>query len=68
MSYYLNPVNGQKDFIFGEGGGEKVANELQTELLCQIPINQPLHHLSLYESDEEIGKIYDDLASIISIR
>lgn len=68
MSYYLNPVNNQKDFIFGEGGGEKVATELNTELLCQIPINQPKHHLSLYESDEEVGKIYDDLASIIAIR
>ena len=68
MSYYLNPASNTKDFIFGEGGGEKVANSLNTELLCQIPINQPKHHLSLYESDEEIGKIYDDLASIVMIR
>ena len=68
MSYYVNPVNQEKEFIFGQGGGEKVAKELNTELLCQIPITQPTHHLSLYESDEEIGKIYDDLASIIAIR
>ncbi len=68
MSYYSNPVNGEKEFIFGAGGGEKVATELNTELLCQIPITQPTHHLSLYESDEEIGKIYDDLADIVMIR
>lgn len=68
MSYYLNPASKTKDFIFGQGGGEEVAKNLGAELLCQIPINQPIHHLSLYESDEEIGKIYDDLADIILIR
>lgn len=68
MSYYINPVNGNKEFIFGSGGGEEVANKLDTELLAQIPINQPKHHLSLFESDEEAGKIYDDLATIIAIQ
>lgn len=68
MSYYINPVNKQKDFIFGQGGGEVVAEKLNSELLFQIPINQPTHHLSLYESDEEVGKIYDDLATLVSIQ
>ena len=68
MSYYINPVNQEKEFIFGQGGGEEVASKLDSELLAQIPINQPKHHLSLYESDEEAGKIYDDLATIISIQ
>jgi ATP-binding protein involved in chromosome partitioning len=68
MAYYINPVSNQKEFIFGQGGGTEVANKLETELIAQIPINQPLHHLSLYESDEEIGRIYDDLASYIMIR
>ena len=65
MSYYLNPVNKQKDFLFGSGGGEAVAEKLETEVISQIPINQPLHHLGLYELDEEIGKIYNDLAELI---
>lgn len=65
MSYYLNPVNKQKDFIFGIGGGAAVAEKLDTEVICQIPINQPLHHLGLYEDDEEIGKIYNDLAQLV---
>ena len=68
MSHYINPANGEKDFIFGKCGGEEVATKLQSELICQIPINQPTHHLSLYESDEEIGQIYDDLATLIMIR
>jgi len=67
MSYYINPVNNQKDFIFGSGGGEVVAQKLNSELLFQIPINQPTHHQSLYESDEEVGKIYDDLATLVSV-
>lgn len=68
MSYYLNPANHQKEFIFGQGGGQKVAESLETDLIAQIPINQPVHHLSLYESDEEIGQIYDDLAIMIMIK
>lgn len=68
MSYYLNPATNTKDFIFGEGGGLEVSKKLGAELLYQIPINQPKHHLALYESDEEIGKIYDDLAIIIIAR
>ena len=68
MSYYLNPVNKEKDFIFGQGGGEEVANKLDCELITQIPINQPLHHLSLYEANEEIGQIYDMIATLLSVR
>ena len=48
MSYYLNPVNKQKDFLFGSGGGEAVAEKLETEVVSQIPINQPLHHLDFF--------------------
>jgi len=68
MSYYQNPVNNKPEYIFGSGGGEKVSEILDTELLAQIPINQPVHHLSLYESDEQIGKIYDTLATLLIIR
>ena len=68
MSYYLNPATHQADYIFGQGGGLAVANQLDTDLLVKIPINQPTHHLSLYESDEEIGQMYDDLATLITIR
>lgn len=66
MSYFKNPVNGEKEFIFGNGGGEEVADKLQTELIAQIPITQPTHHLSLFESDEEVGRIYDDIATILT--
>ncbi|MDA0346544.1 MAG: Mrp/NBP35 family ATP-binding protein [Verrucomicrobia bacterium] len=39
MSYYLNPASGEKEYIFGTGGGEKAAAELNTELLGKIPLD-----------------------------
>ncbi len=65
MSYYYNAANKQNEKLFGEGGGQMVATSLGAELICQIPINRPAHHPSLYESDEEIGKLYDDIADYI---
>ena len=54
--------------IYGVGGGEIVAEKLGSEVLAQIPIKKPTHHDYLYEDSEENGKIFDDLANIISIR
>lgn len=65
MSYYNNPVNGQKDYIFGQGGGLKVAQALETELIAQIPIAQPTKHQDIFEIDEPNGQIYDQIADFI---
>lgn len=68
MSYYINK-DGQKDPIFGSGGGEKLADELQSELLAQIPLGQPepmrdeeRYGPSVYQESELIGEIYMELA------
>lgn len=67
MSYYALP-DGSKDFIFGEGGGAKVAEVLKTKLLAQIPLGQAsreykeeVNH-SIYPENSLIGQIYMDLA------
>jgi ATP-binding protein involved in chromosome partitioning len=39
MSYYLCPHCGQAEAIFGEGGGERVAQKLGTRLLGKIPLD-----------------------------
>ena len=65
MSYYINPINKDKEYIFGQGGGDKVAKSLDTELIAELPINRPKYHQDLYEIDEENGKIYDDIAEFI---
>ncbi len=36
---YLQAADGSKQFIFGSGGGQKVADALDTELLGQIPLD-----------------------------
>ncbi|WP_047153252.1 Mrp/NBP35 family ATP-binding protein [Aneurinibacillus tyrosinisolvens] len=71
MSYYVNK-DGEKDPIFGSGGGEKLAQELHTEVLVQVPIGQPepmrdeeRYAPSVYQENEEIGKVYMELARTV---
>lgn len=65
MSYFINPLNQEKEYIFGAGGGEKVAEDLDTELIAKIPIAQPKYHQDIFEIDEENGKIFDMIADFI---
>lgn len=71
MSYYPLP-DGRKDYIFGQGGGEKLAANLQSELMVQIPLGQPTqdvtpetHLTGIYSSDSLIGQIYTELAQTV---
>jgi len=69
MSYYQLP-DGSKDFIFGQGGGEKLAEVLGTELIAQIPLGQPPQDkgevpTALYTEGTLIGDIYSQLAKKI---
>lgn len=68
MSYYELP-DGSKDYIFGKGGGQKLAEMLQTKLLAQIPLGQPDQDVSIdsptpsiYPQDSVIGSKYEELA------
>ncbi len=45
-----------------------IEKELNTEVLATLPFAIAKHHLALYEEDEECGKIYKDIALLISIR
>ena len=69
MAYYECSDCGHKDYIFGQGGGEKLAKELKTTLLAQIPLGVPDHDISdpdaspsVYAANSRTGKIYDHLA------
>jgi ATP-binding protein involved in chromosome partitioning len=68
MSYYISK-DGDKDYIFGRGGGAKLAEELHTELLAQIPLGAPDNHISepdyspsIYKADTETGQMYLEMA------
>ncbi|MFB0847026.1 Mrp/NBP35 family ATP-binding protein [Paenibacillus oleatilyticus] len=69
MSYYACGKCGNKDYVFGRGGGGKLAEELHTKLLAQIPLGVPENHVaepdyspSVYKADTETGLIYRDMA------
>ena len=56
--------------MFGQGGGPKLADELRTKLLGQIPLGQPDwtdedFAPSIYAADHPTGKIYLQLAEQI---
>ncbi|HEY4623076.1 MAG TPA: P-loop NTPase, partial [Solibacillus sp.] len=66
MAWYENKA-GEKEFVFGQGGGPKLADELRTTLLGQIPLGQPDwteedFAPSIYAADHPTGKIYLQIA------
>ncbi|KAB2329260.1 Mrp/NBP35 family ATP-binding protein [Cytobacillus depressus] len=70
MSYFESKVTGEKEYVFGKGGGAKLADELRTNVLGQLPLEQPDWNEddfapSIYSSDHNLGKIYDDIAQRI---
>lgn len=73
MSYFESRVTGEKEYVFGRGGGEKLAEELRTELLGKLPLQQPDWDEddfapSVYDQDHKTGVIYGDIAQkIISL-
>ncbi len=47
---------------------KQMAEFLHSEVIVSLPFEIPKHHLALYEEDEACGKIYRDLALLVSIR
>lgn len=72
MAYYQCGSCGDKDYVFGRGGGGRLAESLHTELLAQIPLGNPDNHISepdfspsVYKDSTEIGRMYNDVAAAI---
>ncbi len=79
MSYFIAPDTGNKYDIFGSGGGEKLAAELNSKLLGQIPIDPRIREagdggkpiveeLPDSENSKIIIEIAKNLAAEISIK
>ncbi|WAA12442.1 Mrp/NBP35 family ATP-binding protein [Fervidibacillus halotolerans] len=67
MAYFESKTTGEKEYVFGRGGGEKLAEELQVPLLGKIPLDQPYWDEdefapSVYQIKHKIGKIYFNIA------
>lgn len=69
MAYFESKLTGEKEYVFGRGGGGKLAETLHCDLLAQIPLGDPENHPldpgfspSVYAEDTPIGKLYIELA------
>lgn len=72
MAYYECGGCGNRDYVFGRGGGGKLAETLNTELLAQFPLGAPDNHPSepdyspsVYKASSKTGQAYDDLAAAV---
>ncbi|TYR78559.1 P-loop NTPase [Priestia megaterium] len=71
MAYFESKVTDEKEYVFGKGGGPKLAEELQTELLGQLPLSQPDWNEedfapSIYDESHRLGQIYLQIASKVT--
>lgn len=66
MAYYESKKTGEREYVFGKGGGEKLAEYLGTELLGQIPLQQPDESdglgATIYSENHPTGKVYKEMA------
>lgn len=69
MSWYENKATGERDYVFGRGGGAKLAETLHTDLLAQFALGAPDNHPaepdfspSVYKADTATGQEYIALA------
>jgi ATP-binding protein involved in chromosome partitioning len=67
MAFFESGVTGEREYVFGKGGGERLTEELKTDLLGQIPLGQPEVNEkdfapSIYSADHPIGEIYEQIS------
>ena len=70
MSWFESKKTGEREYVFGQGGGTRLAEELRTDIIGQIPLGQPDWDEedfapSVYAEDHAIGKIYTEIAKTI---
>ncbi len=70
MAYFESKKTGEKEYVFGEGGGKKLADVLKTKVLGQLSLQQPYEEEdefapSVYQEDHPNGKEYHKIAAKI---
>ncbi len=75
MAYLECGKCGEKQYVFGRGGGAKLAEELHVDLLAQIPLGSTDNHPSerefapsVYKEESVIGAQYMELARSVDHR
>lgn len=70
MAYFESESTGEKEYVFGRGGGDKLAEVLETKVLGRLSLQQPYEDEdtfapSVYQEDHPIGKEYHLIGSKI---
>lgn len=75
MSYYLCPCCGQPDYIFGQGGSERLKRQLGTTLLAEIPLDSAVRQqgdqgtpLVLAAPDRAAAQAFQRAATVLTER
>lgn len=68
MSYFESEKTGEKEYVFGRGGGDKLAEVLQTKVLGRLSLQQPYEEEdifapSIYQEDHPNGQEYHRIAA-----
>ena len=73
MSIHICSNCGHEEPLFGQGGGERVAEDYQTELLGQLPLHMTIREQTdggrpsvVAEPDSEVARRYRDIARRLS--
>ena len=61
---YLENSAGEKHYLFGQGGAEKLAENLHTDIIAHIPIARPeeVTGSMVYDEDSVVGETFTHLA------
>lgn len=70
MSYFESENTGEKEYVFGRGGGDKLAEVLKTEVLGRLSLKQPYEEEDefapgVYQEDHPNGQEYRRIAAKI---
>lgn len=70
MAYFESKVTGEKEYVFGQGGGDKLAEVLKTKVLGRLPLQQPymdeeVFAPSVYQEDHPTGQEFRRIAAKI---
>lgn len=70
MSYFESEVTGEKEYVFGKGGGDKLAEVLNTEVIGRLSLQQPYEEKdifapSVYQEEHPNGKEYQSIAKTV---
>ncbi|PXW86706.1 ATP-binding protein involved in chromosome partitioning [Streptohalobacillus salinus] len=68
MAYFESQLTGEKEYVFGRGGGQSLADMLGVSLLAQLPLTQPNDQnegASVYQEDEPTAEAYQRIAKAV---